>query len=493
MINQLGDSKRMLFTEPTFLLLFLPALLLTYFLVPRVLRNVLLTIGSLFFYAWGEWRFLPLLVGSVALNYWIAIWLASTPPSPRRKWILAVGIGSDLLLLLIFKYAAFTADNLNILLRLVRMDPLHLPAITLPLGISFFTFHKISYKVDVYRGNAEAKRNPMDLALYILLFPQLIAGPIVRYNEIATQITHRSVQLIDLSYGIRRFIIGFGKKMIIANSVAPVADQVFGLPTNELTMPIAWLGIVCYALQIYFDFSGYSDMAIGLARMFGFTFPENFNYPYVSTSITEFWRRWHISLSRWFRDYVYIPLGGNRGGTAGTYRNLLLVFFLCGLWHGASWGFVVWGLFHGSFLIFERLRVGKWLTAAPQPIKHGYTLLIVLVGWVFFRAEGLRHAVGFLAAMFGVARGDANVQHLGLYLNGVVFTALVAGVLGSTPICHWLRLMFAGWCAQRESRTRSVLDGLVKVGMLVALGTVFLVSSMMVAAGTYNPFIYFRF
>lgn len=483
----------MLFTEPTFLLLFLPLTLLLYFVAPRGWRNLVLTLGSLFFYAWGEWRFLPLLVVSVALNYWIAVWIAQTPPSPRRKAILAVGIVSDLLLLLVFKYAAFTADNLNLLLRLAHLAPVHLPPITLPLGISFFTFHKISYKVDVYRGDADAKKNPVDLALYILLFPQLIAGPIVRYNEVSTQITNRPIVLSDLTHGIRRFVVGLGKKMILANTVALPADHIFGLPTNELTMPVAWLGIVCYSLQIYFDFSGYSDMAIGLARMFGFTFPENFSYPYISRSITEFWRRWHMSLSRWFRDYLYIPLGGNRGGAAATYRNLLLVFFLCGLWHGASWNFVLWGLFHGSFLIFERLRLGKLLAAAPRPLQHAYTLAVVLVGWVFFRADGLRHAAGFLAALLGVARGNPASEHLGIYLNPALILALVAGVLGATPLCGWLGQVSADWIRHKGKREQAVLRGVGRAAVLAALSAVFLVSSMMAAAGTYNPFIYFRF
>lgn len=483
----------MLFTEPTFLLLFLPALLLLYFAAPRVFRNLLLTLGSLLFYAWGEWRFLPLLVGSVALNYWLAVWIGRTPPSAKRKWILAIGIVSDLALLLIFKYAAFTVQNLNTVLQLAHLPLVAIPAITLPLGISFFTFHKISYKVDVYRGHADAKKNPVDLALYILLFPQLIAGPIVRYNEISAQITDRRIARSDLAYGVRRFIVGLGKKMIIANSVAFPADQIFALPTNELTTPVAWLGIVCYTLQIYFDFSGYSDMAIGLASMFGFSFPENFNYPYISASITEFWRRWHISLSRWFRDYLYIPLGGNRAGALATYRNLLCVFLLCGLWHGASWNFVFWGLFHGSFLVFERLRMGKWLAAAPRFIQHSYTLGVVLIGWVFFRAEGLRHAAGYLAAMAGVARGSGAAQHVGLYLNGALLIALVAGVVGATPICGWVQDRLRETVVSLGERNSAWVLAVANGAVVSMLAAVFLVSAMMVAAGTYNPFIYFRF
>jgi alginate O-acetyltransferase complex protein AlgI len=483
----------MLFTEPTFLLLFLPATLLLYFAAPRAAKNLLLTAASLLFYAWGEWRFLPWLVASVALNYWLAVWLARTPPSAKRRWILAFGIASDLALLLVFKYAGFAVQNLNGVLHLAHLGAVTLPAITLPLGISFFTFHKISYKVDVYRGNADAKKNPIDLALYILLFPQLIAGPIVRYNEISDQIVERQVRWPHLYLGVRRFIVGFGKKMILANTVALPADQIFSLPTNELTTPVAWLGIVCYTLQIYFDFSGYSDMAIGLASMFGFTFPENFNYPYLSTSITEFWRRWHISLSRWFRDYLYIPLGGNRAGALATYRNLLLVFFLCGLWHGASWTFVLWGLFHGGFLIVERLRIGKWLAAAPRPLQRVYTLGVVMIGWVFFRADGLRHAAGYLLALGGLARGSGAAQHLGLYLNGALLLALVAGMVGATPVCGWVQHRFSEWTAGADARLSRLAQAAAGGVSACALTLVFLVSAMMVAAGTYNPFIYFRF
>jgi alginate O-acetyltransferase complex protein AlgI len=343
------------FAEPAFLFLFLPALLILYQLVPPRGRNLLLVLASLLFYAVGEWRFLPILLASVALNYWIALGIDRTRGTPAARIWLTVGVASDLALLFYFKYFGFLLNQASYLF----IDfPTEIPVPALPLGISFFTFHKISYKVDVYRGVCAVRRNPLDLALYILLFPQLIAGPIIRYHEIADQLLRRIVTREGFAEGVRRFVVGLGKKMLVANVVARPADAIFGLPSHELTPGLAWLGLACYTLQIYFDFSGYSDMAIGLGRMFGFRFPENFHYPYVALSITDFWRRWHLSLSRWFRDYLYIPLGGNRCSPRRLYANLLTVFFLCGIWHGANWTFIAWGLFHGLFLVLERRRLG---------------------------------------------------------------------------------------------------------------------------------------
>src|SRR5258708_9332735 len=346
----------MLFTEPAFLFAFLPATLALYFLAPTRWRNAVLAFASLAFYAFGEPRFLPFLVVSIALGYVFAIWIERTRATPRGRAVLALAIALDLLLLVVFKYASWIADNVDRAVAALGLGHLPVPSILLPLGISFFTFHKISYEVDVYRGVTRAQRHPLTLGVYFLFFPQLIAGPIVRYHDIAAQLVSRVVTRGAFADGIRRVIIGLAKKVIVANTVAVVADGIFKIPDGQLTTPVAWLGVLCYTLQIYFDFSGYSDMAIGLARMFGFRFLENFEHPYASRSITEFWRRWHISLSRFFRDYLYIPLGGNRHGDARTYANLMIVFFLCGLWHGASWAFVAWGLYHGAFLVIERLR-----------------------------------------------------------------------------------------------------------------------------------------
>ena len=481
----------MLFTEPAFLFAFLPALLLVYFLSPRSWQNHVLTLFSLFFYAIGEWQFLPWLLGSTAVNYFVALGLDAWKGTRRARVLLALGICVDLSLLLVFKYAGFLTRNLNEVLALVHLR-VPVPRFALPLGISFFTFHKISYKIDVARGVAEVRRDPLDLLLYILLFPQLIAGPIVRYHDIAAELVRRTVTRAEFAGGVRRFVIGLGKKMLVANTVALAADRIFALPNGQLTTGVAWLGVVCYTLHIYFDFSGYSDMAIGLARMFGFHFLENFDFPYIARSITEFWRRWHVSLSRWFRDYLYIPLGGNRASPGRTYFNLVVVFFLCGLWHGASWTFVVWGLFHGGVLVIERLGLSGKVAALPRPLAHAYTLLLVMIGWVLFRAESLGQAGAFLRAMAGGGARSA-VDGVGYYLDPGVALAIAVGVVGSTP---WLPAAAAAWARWRERATRGVpLLGQAATDLAahVALAGVFVLSILRVASGTYNPFIYFRF
>jgi alginate O-acetyltransferase complex protein AlgI len=339
------------------------------------------------------------------------------------------------------------------------------------------------------------------MALYISVFPQLIAGPIIRYHEIASQFLSRRVTAEGFADGARRFVIGLGKKMLIANTVAVAADGAFSVPADRLTPGMAWLGVACYTLQIYYDFSGYSDMAIGLGRMFGFTFPENFNYPYVSASITEFWRRWHITLSNWFRDYLYIPLGGNRRGPLRTYANLLTVFFLCGLWHGASWTFVAWGLFHGTFLIVERLaaRARGGATAGPawRPFSHAYALAVVMVGWVFFRAESFGQANTFLRAMAGrlPASGWAGYEYdPRVYLNHETVLAIAAGVVGAMPVARGLRRLADRLAdGTAAAPARPLTAALVACASVVVLASVFVASSAKLAAGTHNPFIYFRF
>ena len=377
---------------------------------------------------------------------------------------------------------------------MAHVQPLAVPHVLLPIGISFFTFHAISYVIDVSRRDAVAQKSPVHAALYLLLFPQLIAGPIIRYRDIADQLARRVVSIDDFAYGVRRFVIGLGKKVLIANVVAGPADKIFAMAPSELSAAHAWLGIICYTLQIYFDFSGYSDMAIGLGRMFGFRFPENFRWPYVATSVTAFWRRWHISLSTWFRDYLYIPLGGNRVSPARRYRNLVTVFFLCGLWHGASWNFVIWGLWHGSFLVIERLvpsrnRLSNHpITQLPDtgvlawPIwPHVYTLAIVMIGWVFFRAETLPGAIAFLASMAGMIAAAPTPYSVGWFLTPELWIALVAGAIGSAP---WVPAL-----AARLDDRRPAL-ALLNTAALMAL---LVLSIMSMAARTYNPFIYFRF
>ncbi len=379
----------MVFSSPIFLFLFLPITLGVYFVLPKRARNIWLLAASLVFYGWGEPKFLAVMLASIVCNFLLALWIARLADRRHARLVLALAVTVNIGLLVAFKYTDFIVQSLNAGLGALAVPPLTVPAIALPIGISFFTFHALSYVIDVYRGDARALRNPFDMGLYISLFSQLIAGPIIRYHDIAAQLQERSVTRSLFARGVRRFIVGLGKKVLIANTLAVSADLIFTIPGDQLTMGLAWLGVLCYALQIYFDFSGYSDMAIGLGLMFGFRFLENFNYPYISQSLTEFWRRWHISLSNWFRDYLYIPLGGNRVAPWRVYLNLVIVFFLCGLWHGASWNFVVWGLFHGTFLVIERMGLARRMAEWHQPFRHVYAMLVVLVSWVFFRADSL--------------------------------------------------------------------------------------------------------
>jgi alginate O-acetyltransferase complex protein AlgI len=364
----------------------------------------------------------------------------------------------------------------------------------MPIGISFFTFQAMSYVIDVYRGQASVQRSPLRLALYISLFPQLIAGPIVRYADVAQQLLERAVSLERFAEGVERFVVGLAKKLVVANSLAVVADSVFEIPDGGLSCSVAWLGAVCYVFQIYFDFSGYSDMAIGLGLMFGFRFMENFNYPYIARCVTEFWRRWHISLSTWFRDYLYVPLGGNRGNPARTYRNLVIVFLLCGLWHGPSWSFVVWGLFNGLFLVLERRGLGTWLQRYGGPLAHAYTLLVWLVGMVIFRATGLEHAGTILQSMLGLATVTNPAYPLELYVDPGLCGVLAIACLGSTPLVPACRR----WLAEQERRVSggfaaAAWGGLQMTGRLTAIGVLLWASAVMLSASTYNPFIYFQF
>ena len=478
----------MLFTEPTFLFLFLPILIALYFSVSSIrARNLLLVIASVIFYAKGGGSFTFLILLSIAFNYRMAIAVSAARASNERRarQLLALAVGVDLAVLGVFKYANFLTENLNALLRLAGADTVTVPHIVLPIGISFFTFHAISYVVDVYRKDAVAQKSPVHAALYLLLFPQLIAGPIIRYREIADQLGRRLSDFDGFGEGVRRFVIGLGKKMLIANTVAVPADRMFSMNGGELSAAHAWLGITCYTLQIYFDFSGYSDMAIGLGRMFGFRFPENFRWPYIAASVQEFWRRWHISLSNWFRDYLYVPLGGNRATPARMYRNLVTVFFLCGLWHGASWNFVVWGLYHGSFLVAERVGLGAALKQLWPPLRHAYLLLAVMIGWVFFRADSLLRALVYLRALAGLGPALPTAFAPSYYLTPELVLALIAGVIGSMPV----GLAFDRW----RDRLPETPGWIVDLTALAAFFLILAASMLQVAAGSYSPFIYFRF
>jgi alginate O-acetyltransferase complex protein AlgI len=474
----------MLFTSATFLFVFLPAVLLLYFTARGTfLRNLVLLLASVVFYIWGELSHAWIIGLLILVNYISAIAIDRCNQPATKRIILLTACAVNLAALLRFKYAFFFTEIWNGLAKDISLPLLAVKQHALPLGISFFVFHCISYLVDIHRGRAKAQKDPIKMALYIALFPQLIAGPIIRFSQICDQFTTRQVDSEKFALGVRRFLIGLGKKMILANSFAVPADAIFALDSKFLNPDVAWLGAIAYTLQLYFDFSGYSDMAIGLAHMFGFTFPENFNYPYISQTVREFWQRWHITLSGWFRDYVYIPMGGNQHGQARTAANLLIVFLLCGLWHGANWTFIAWGLFHGFFLSLERIGLASLLNRLDQPFRHAYTLLVVIVGWVFFRSESLEKAFAHLRAMWTWQPAAIGAPELSRFLTSELVVLLFLGAIVSTPVLQFCK-----------SKTIQFIDPLlIKTGQTIFLLSVLCLSIAEVSAGSYNPFIYFHF
>jgi alginate O-acetyltransferase complex protein AlgI len=479
----------MVFSSVFFLFLFFPIALGGYYLVPTTrIKNIWLLLCSLWFYAWGEFRYLPLLASSMGLNYVFGLLIARFPKRSRpRFWSLALAVAVNLGLLVYFKYWVFLLSNLHPVFRGLGHE-LAIPSIPLPLGISFFTFHALSYLIDVSRGQVEVQKNPFRLALYISLFPQLVAGPIVRYGHVAHELGKRRHTLDDFAYGIYRFVVGLAKKVLIANVVGVIADQCFGMPREALTPAQAALGVLCYTLQIYFDFSGYSDMAIGLGRMFGFHFRENFDLPYWSTSITDFWKRWHISLTSWFRDYLYVPLTGNRFWVPPwrAHLSMFIVFLLCGFWHGASWTFVAWGMLHGITLVAERAALGKWLERIPVPLQRLYALLFVMAGWILFRSDSFGQA----ASYFGTLASPRGWMHfhpreIGRLVSAEGWLAIVVGLVAATP---WLR-----WLAGRVLVRQADEGFCARPAGTVVLVSLLLLSAMKLANGSFNPFIYFRF
>jgi alginate O-acetyltransferase complex protein AlgI len=483
----------MLFTEPAFLFLFLPAVVLMHSVLRPSLRNFWLLAASFLFYCWGEGTFVVLMVASIAINYAFGLLIGAARRQGLRKILLAAGVAANLLVLIYFKYSNFLVDNLGPLLERLGLPPIQLGLIPLPLGISFLTFHTISYLSDVYRGTIERERNPFDLALYVMLFPHLIAGPIVRYADIVGAMKSRTLAVDEFAYGIRRFLGGLAKKLLIANQLAAAADTILGIPPTELNAGLSWLGMACYTFQIYFDFSGYSDMAIGLAHMFGIRFHENFNHPYWATSVTDFWRRWHISLSSWFRDYVYIPLGGNRRGPVRTYANLMTVFLLCGLWHGANWTFIAWGAYQGAFLIVERVGMGALLERLWRPLRHAYLALVVVVGWVVFRMDSLAGAGSVLKAMFGFGAGAGIKYHVSLYLTNEVAALLALAAIFSTPLAGRLGRRIEALEDALADRWGSLAPAPIRLARVAAYCSILVLCLSFVAQKSYNPFIYFRF
>ncbi len=483
----------MVFSSITFLFFFLPAVLLLYWLAGKKGRNILLLAASLIFYAWGEGIYVLLMLASIIVNYASGRIIHTLRSSPHGRFFFILTVVLNLLLLGFFKYAHFLTDNINLLLSYSSLPLIDLNPIRLPIGISFFTFQALSYIIDVYRQKVAPQKKLINLGLYIALFPQLIAGPIVRYHDIAKELVERRVTTKGLAEGIQRFIFGLSKKILLANPMAITADQIFSLPATELTTPVAWLGAFCYTLTIYFDFSGYSDMAIGLGRMFGFHFLENFNYPYISRSIREYWKRWHISLSSWLRDYVYIPLGGNRRGNIRTHVNLLLVFFLCGLWHGASWNYVIWGLFHGFFILVERTRVGHFQRMLWPPLQILLTMLILVIGFVIFRCETLPAAASYFVVMFGMSGESITGPPVSFYLNNKAQFEICMGILIAMPVYPAICRFRHKTLTKIEGSVQSVANvsfHLIQLSITMSL-IYYSISSL--AAGVYNPFIYFRF
>ncbi|WP_033706455.1 MBOAT family O-acyltransferase [Bacillus mycoides] len=471
----------MVFSSSVFLFIFLPLVLFFYFIVRAELRNFVLLAFSLIFYAWGEPRFVLLMLFSIILNYCFGLLVHHYDKRKNMKvTFLIMAVVGNILLLSYFKYISFFTDILNQTLHLsIHVDP-----IPLPIGISFYTFQAMSYVIDIYRKDGDVQKNPLNLALYISIFPQLIAGPIVRYNIVADQIKTRIHSFERFTAGIQIFVLGLAKKMLIANQVGFVADKIFALPPSEMSAGTAWIGIIAYTLQIYFDFSGYSDMAIGLGKMFGFDFPKNFNYPYISKSISEFWRRWHITLGSWFRDYIYIPLGGNRVSKLANYRNLFIVWGLTGLWHGASWTFITWGLYYGFIISIEKAGFEKILNKLWKPLQHAYVLIIVMIGWVFFRADNFAYSFQYLKAMFGIERQSFIDDNTMLYIHEYIVIFIIA-FIAATPILKRIKNIL-----ELAPKTYIFTMQVVRPILLLSL---FMISIMYLINSTYNPFIYFRF
>lgn len=473
----------MLFSSLVFLFIFLPLVIFCYYIIPKKARNLVLLIFSLFFYAYGEPKYIFIMILSISINYTMGL-LVDMYRNRKGviKALISLTVVLNISIIGYYKYANFLIVNLNEVLG-SNYDFLN---IVMPIGISFFTFQGLSYVIDVYRGDGKVQKNPLNVALYISLFPQLIAGPIVRYETIAEQINHRRETLSDFSYGIQRFILGLSKKVLIANTVGLIADEIFNTSLGDMSILLSWIGIISYTLQIYFDFSGYSDMAIGLGSMFGFKFLENFNYPYISTSITEFWRRWHISLGTWFRDYVYIPLGGNRVKTLRFLFNIFTVWFLTGLWHGANWNFILWGLYYGIILILEKMVLGKYIKKTPKVFQHIYTMFLVIIGWLLFRSETIVYAKEYLGVMFGV--GDYEIINIkSLYYLIEYKYAFIVGILVSIPIYPYIMKKLENI---KNKWTKILLRDYIKSVFLILL---FLLCIMYLINSTFNPFIYFRF
>lgn len=472
----------MVFSSLEFLFVFLPITLMLYYFAPKNIKNLILLIMSLIFYAWGEPVYIFLMIFSSVVDYIHGILIEKFRYDSRKaKLIVMSSVIINIGLLSFFKYSNFIIQNINDLFK-TGFNGIDLP---LPIGISFYTFQTMSYTIDVYRGEAPVQKNPISLAMYVTLFPQLIAGPIVRYQTIAEQIENRKENIEKFACGIKRFIIGLGKKVLLANNIGMLWNEIQHTCINDLSVLTAWIGIIAFSFQIYFDFSGYSDMAIGLGKMFGFDFPENFDYPYISQSISEFWRRWHISLSTWFRDYIYIPLGGNRVGDIKTYRNIFVVWLLTGFWHGASWNFAIWGIYFGIILSLEKIGLLKLLNRVWKPLRHIYVIFLLLIGWGLFAFDDLHIGYNYIKVMFYASNVKIIDAQFISYMASNIILFIVLCIM-STPFIKNIHSYVI---------KRSKINNLFYENIIIPITyfVIILVSTAYLVDSVYNPFLYFRF
>ncbi len=468
----------MVFSSLTFMFFFLTIVLITYFLVPMKGKNIIILVSGLFFYAWGEPKYVLIMVFSAAIDYFAGRLMDKYDDNQKKRTIfLLVSVVMNLSLLGVFKYSSFIISNVNGITGFNIPDPM----LALPIGISFYTFQSMSYTIDLYMRNIKVQKNMLNFLSYVTLFPQIVAGPIVRYEDVANEIDSRTISMSKVSQGIGVFVKGLAKKTLIANNIGAVWATVKAMEYGGISTATAWIGIIAFTFQIYFDFSGYSDMACGLGKMLGFNFPQNFNYPYISKSISEFWRRWHITLGSWFRSYVYIPMGGNRKGASRTVINLLVVWMLTGIWHGASWNFILWGLYFGVLIVLEKLFLGKLLEKIPSFISWAYTFILVVIGWVFFDIDGLTPAFNYLKVMFGSSGTLIDDTAKYLFISNI-FVFLIC-IIASSQI---VKKIYEKACTSKYSIAIQYAMPVVQLGLMI-ICTAFLVNA------TYNPFLYFRF
>jgi alginate O-acetyltransferase complex protein AlgI len=477
----------MVFSSPLFLFAFCPLFFISFFLVPAKYKDAIIIIGSIFFYAWGANYFVLIVLATCIIDYKLGALIYNLGNAGEKKLKYKLYIFIDVLInagiLLYFKYANFFVDNINALFAVLHLDKVIFTKVILPIGISFVIFQKMTYCLDIAKGMAKPAEFFFRYVEYLFLFPALIAGPILRYNLLAPQFDNKKISFDNVEEGFKRFSVGLAKKVLIADTVAKYADIVFNGPAGLIPVQYTWIGLACYTLQIYFDFSAYSDMAIGMLKIMGFTIPENFNRPYISKSITEFWKRWHISLTSWMREYLYIPLGGNRKGTTRMYFNLWVVFLISGFWHGASWNFVVWGIFHGSLLCLERLYILKQMERLPNLIRLGITLFLVMIGWVFFRTDNIGHSFGFLRQMFNFSSISIHTppERILLFDNWGIFIIFFASVLCILPFFEKINNALLKFKARHPQLN------------LILCFLLFFLATMKVGTASFSPFIYFRF